>query len=117
MEAQSRGLASWGVKLRSMLRTESVEMMVLMPSLAASRPASVLLPVPLVPASSTVTLRFCSRMLCAQTHCQPDGHVIVTSHSVECDVHDCASWLAEWSAIQEDGTFGQKLMPDRLETC
>lgn len=38
MDAQSRGLAVAGVKLRSMWRTESVETTVLMPSLAASRP-------------------------------------------------------------------------------
>ena len=51
------------MKLRSMWRTESVDSTVLMPRRAASRPASVLLPVPLVPARSTVTDLRCSRML------------------------------------------------------
>ena len=71
MEAHSRGLATCGVKLRIMLRTESVETMVLMPNLAANRPASVLFPVPLVPANSTVTLGFCSRMLRKCRHLKP----------------------------------------------
>lgn len=51
------------MKLRSMWRTESVDSTVLMPRRAASRPANVLLPVPLVPARSTVTDLRCSRML------------------------------------------------------
>ena len=46
-----------------MWRTLSVDRQVVMPRREASRLASVLFPVPLVPHSSTTTLRFCSRML------------------------------------------------------
>ena len=70
VEAQSRGSSSGPAKLRSMLRTLSVDTTVVMPRRAASKPASVLFPVPLVPASSTVTLRRCSRTLRARAGCQ-----------------------------------------------
>ena len=73
MEAQSRGLAASVVKPRIMWRMESVERMVVTPSRAASRLARVLFPVPLVPASSTVTLRACSRILHQPDKAQMDG--------------------------------------------
>lgn len=57
------GLASFGVKERIMWRMESVDSSVVMPRREASNPANVLLPQPLVPATSMATLRLRSWML------------------------------------------------------
>lgn len=62
VETQRSGASALEEKARSMWRTLSVDTTVVTPSLPASRLASVLLPVPLVPQSNTVThsLRSCN---------------------------------------------------------
>ena len=63
MDDQRRGFSSSAEKLRSMCLMESVDTTVVMLILLASRLARVLLPVPLVPASSRMTHCFCSMIL------------------------------------------------------
>mmetsp|Transcript_2955 Transcript_2955/g.8665 ORF Transcript_2955/g.8665 Transcript_2955/m.8665 type:complete len:217 (-) Transcript_2955:613-1263(-) len=62
VDTHSSGASAFEEKARSMWRTLSVDTTVVTPSLPASKLASVLLPVPLVPHSSTVThsLRSCN---------------------------------------------------------